>query len=1670
MKKYFRRGLKIILWILLSVIGLVLLAVIALQFPAVQRYTKDKAVAYLQGKIKTKVSVGSIKIGFPKDVTLENVYFEDQKKDTLLAGKKIAVNLDMYGLLNNKVDISYVELDGIVAAVERNPAGEFNFDYIIKAFASQEKKTDSPPMEFSLDKIVLNNIKAKYVDAVSKNDIRLKLGHLETRIKTFDLNQLDFEVPKFKVNGMQLSYKQGIAQGIASPKTTTSKSPDLKLKLGSIDLSKIKVDYLDEKSRLATNISLDKLLLDINKLDLKNQNLDIRKIELSNVHGNLNMGKLEKQKAEKIAASVSKNNGWKVKVNEAKLEKVNFNYNDANAIAVQKGIDYRHLEVKNLSLDADKLDYSTLAISGKINSMKVDEKSGLKIESLKTDFYYGQKSAYLKDLFLKTPQTTLRNEIIINYPSIASISKNIGALTLKANMNNSKIGFKDILAFVPDLEKQNPFKDNPDAVVLLDTKLSGKLSNLSIPNLQVSGIGSTKVNMSGWIVGLPNIEKTYFNVAIKNFESNAKDLYGFIPKNTIPNNIQLPNQFGAKGTFKGTISNFNTNLNLTTSSGNAKVVGGLDRRIKNAEKYNFDASVDNFDLGRLLKNDSIGKITAKAKIKGTGFNPKTASAIVDANIIKANFNNYTYQNLAVDGKINNGFFNAKANIKDPNLQFDLVSSGSFKDKYPKGKIRLNVDIADLNKLNLHAGVLKIKGNLDADIQSGDLDYLNGKASIHNLIIANEKDQFATDSITVVAISTAEQNSIVLKSQFMDAEFLGKYKLSTIANSVKNSISNYYNLKNTSKNVPYGKQQLAFKVNVKSTPVLLKIIPDLKSLEPISITGRYNSENDSIVVNGSIPKLVYGANTIANGVIKIDKKDNALLYSLSVDQIKNASIELPKTSISGQLADNVLDYALLIKDFKNKDRYQIAGNLKAVEGGNEISLDPSKLLLNYENWMLSEENKIRFANNAIYVNHFELSKDGSSISLQSESQGANPPLAVEFKDFKIQTISSIVQMKNMEMDGTIDGKALLKNLMSKVLFTADVTIADFAFKKEPVGNIYINVDNYTADTYTAKVELTGLENQLNLDGTYKAADDNLNMNLDIQKLNIKSVQGFSMDNITDGTGYLNGQFKVVGKTSSPKLLGELKFNEVGFKATKLNAKFKSMNDKLVFGDNVIVLDNFTIKDEKNNDLTINGKINNADYTNLGFNLTVDANNFKAVNSSAKDNDTFYGQLFLDNHLVVNGTMNNPTVEGSIKINKDTKFTIVLPQDDPSIADREGIVEFIDQDQPKLITTVELDKTLSETEIKGINAAVNIEIDKEAELSMIIDKSNGDFLRLKGEAQLSGGIDPSGKTTLTGRYELSEGSYEMSFNLIKRKFDIKNGSYILWTGEPTSADINITAIYKIETAPIDLLNNQLSALTPEERNTFKQEIEFETELKMNGELLKPSISFDVTLPEGNNTVSGDVISKTQAKLAQLRQEPDEMNKQVFALLLLGRFIGEDPFSSEAGGTTASGLARESASKILSQQLNNIAGDLIKGFELDFNLDSSEDYTTGQKENKTDLNVGLSKKLLNDRLKVTVGSSFGIEGPEQKNKENNTIAGDIAGEYMLSKDGRYKLRAYRKNLYQVALQGQVIETGVGFIITLDYNKFRELFHSKKETDKKPKAKKSRGEDEQNKTKSND
>jgi hypothetical protein len=209
-------------------------------------------------------------------------------------------------------------------------------------------------------------------------------------------------------------------------------------------------------------------------------------------------------------------------------------------------------------------------------------------------------------------------------------------------------------------------------------------------------------------------------------------------------------------------------------------------------------------------------------------------------------------------------------------------------------------------------------------------------------------------------------------------------------------------------------------------------------------------------------------------------------------------------------------------------------------------------------------------------------------------------------------------------------------------------------------------------------------------------------------------------------------------------------------------------------------------------------------------------------------------------------------------------------------------------------------------------------------------------------------------------------------------------------------------------------------------------------VRGELMQPALTFDVTLPTENNArVSNEVLTTVNTRLDQIRTEPSELNKQVFALLLLNRFVAENPFATSGGGGgfNAASFAKQSVSKILTEQLNNLAGDLIAGVDISFDVNSAEDYSTGERRDRTDFNVALSKRLLNDRLKVTVGSNYELEGPTQGNQNSSNVIGNVTVDYNLTQDGKYLLRGYRKNDYEAVVEGFVVETGLKFVMSVDY-----------------------------------
>jgi hypothetical protein len=335
------------------------------------------------------------------------------------------------------------------------------------------------------------------------------------------------------------------------------------------------------------------------------------------------------------------------------------------------------------------------------------------------------------------------------------------------------------------------------------------------------------------------------------------------------------------------------------------------------------------------------------------------------------------------------------------------------------------------------------------------------------------------------------------------------------------------------------------------------------------------------------------------------------------------------------------------------------------------------------------------------------------------------------------------------------------------------------------------------------------------------------------------------------------------------------------------------------------------------------------------------------------------------------------------------------------------------------------------------SLNIEADDKSEFTIIVDELNGDNLKVRGIAHLNAGLSADGQPFIIGSYDLTEGSYGITFEVLKRQFSIEKGSNIIWSGDPMNADVNITAIYNTETSPLDLMANETDDV-----NLYRQKVQFDVLLTMAGKLTKPDISFKIRPSATQRFVDKSVTTSIQTRLNKL--DVNDVNKQVFALLILNRFFSEksSDFFSSSGGANPEALARQSVSKLLSDQLASLASDLIKGVDLDINLASTQDYYNGKTSARTDLSLGLSKAFFNDKIQVKVGRNFELENQTSISRNSAEVFDNIVVNYKLTNDGRYLFKAFRKNQFQSVLDGYVVETGVGFTVTMEYGTFKEIF----------------------------
>lgn len=1642
--------LKILAGTLGSLILLLVVLVLLIRLPSVQTYITHQATQYLSNKTHTKVELKGVWISFPKSIVLDRLYAEDAAHDTLLYLEKLNVDIDMLALLKHKVKVNHLFLSNVNANISRSTVDStYNFNFFIKAFSGDKKKaptikakpgsSDTAGWLIEVDKLQLENIRGSFADGVSGITVKGAVGALSLNMKAIDIRHLSFSGHDLSLSDADVSIIQSRSNHSVEDSVVTLLPL---LALDKVDLRRIKFLYRNDPQNQSFAIQVGTLMVIPGQIDLNGHNIHVKSVYLAESGGQISLQRNNHvAKIADNAIEIDTSIGWQVSGDSVSLHHVDFTYDLSNVPRKASGFDYNHIGLNDVSIVTGNVSYSTKKITANVHSISLKEQSGfdLKQMSVRGEFDYTKVTVY--DLALTTSNSRI-NKSNITVSNLDLVSKNVGALGIEADLANTVIGTKDIFLFAPDIQHSVPINSN---TVSVSGKISGRLDNIVATNLQASAGPSTSVSLNGHITGLPNALGANYDLDIKNAKSSRDDLNAFL-RNTLPVSISIPEAFSVSGTVKGSIKDAVANISLLSSSGNVDIQAMMKMSAQDTQ-YSVKLQTVDLDLGKILKDTILGKVTGNISGEGQNFSLNNIMADAQVLIDSISFRHYSYQCLSVDACAARGEYNAMVSVDDPNALLDLDAAFSYAKDDMHVQLGGTVEGINLQRTKLMDRDLRVGARLTADIVDS-AGNINGDAALNKIIVVKGGEKYTMDSISLVAVTDTGHSHFTLQSDLADADYSGTAKIQDLGKTLISYINGYFPLPGVKDSTIVNTEGQSFKLNASVFPhplISQVIFPGVKDFSGATLKADFDNDKHQLNLDLSASALAYSS--IKTDIMNagIHSINDSLKYALSFQDMTAGPVRLGHTRLSGFLKSGVVSFLLDVKDSMGGDKLLMAGNLKEPEAKDfALHIESKDFLLNNANWNLAEDNLIKLGCDGVNVRDFVLKHNDQSLSIKSQTEQGNAPINLSFQNFRLSNISQIVESDSALLRGLMNGTVELRNLSSNPAFTSDLTIDSIAYEEHPIGNITLKANNLTEDKYQADLTLTGAGNDIKISGSYIASvsESNIALKADIQKLNVQSIEPFTAGQIRHSKGYMSGSADIGGSLTHPKVNADLAFTDASFNVAYINNYITMKNDHIKVDPQGIYFNSFTILDSFGKKASIDGKIMTTDFRKMKFDLSINTDNFTALNTRAGDNPLFYGKVLFSSQIKVTGDQSLPVVDGDIQLLNATNVTVIVPSSKISVDRGDGVVVMVShEDSTNRILTTK-DTVSNRLELKGVAVRANVEIDKRAYFKVIVDKTSGDSLVVRGEGKLSFRMDASGNQNLTGAYTLSGGSYDATFqHVIHKHFEIKDGSTVTWNGQPLDAVLDVTAAYAVRAAPSDLVSTEISGLTEAEKAGYNKPLGFDVYLTMKGELLKPDITFKLDMDDRDKAAfSGLVYSKVNS----VNDNPSELNSQVFSLLVLGKFMPTGAGGPTDYGSVATDLARNSVNQILQDQLNSLSGKYIKGVDLNFGVQSNDEYTATGINQNTQLSVAVKKQFLNDRLGVQVGTAVNVpnSGGAASSYNSNSITGNFQIDYKLTPDGRFQFKVFCLNEYEGFIEGLVYKTGVGVVYTKNFNTLHELF----------------------------
>ncbi len=1368
-----------------------------------------------------------------------------------------------------------------------------------------------------------------------------------------------------------------------------------------------------------TILNTPKFIVDLNQLSFDQRIVDINTVQVNNGSFYLKSYKDESTNIDFIIdyfdsgtpAVKKKKKPYKISFDRVILNNFAFKYKNFKVDTVIKGVNFEDVHLTSMNGIFEKLNTTDHIIQTDIKNLTFKEKSGFYLKNLTAFTTVDTNQIELKNLMLVTNKSRLSNYFQMRFKKFKDFNDYVNKVSMKAVFQNSFISSKDVSYFTSELNQMNLNLD-------VDGQITGLVNNLKAKKLSLKAGKATYIKGDFSLKGLPYIKETFMDLKIEMAGTNKKDLDEILTdvtgrkKKMVPEIINKFGNINFNGSFTGFQNDFIAYGEFKTKLG--RLVSDVNMKIdkQGTPSYTGNVKTYDFNLGNLINEKSLGRITASLYVKGRGTELKNLSENINGDITYIDFNDYRYRNVKINGTFEKKYFDGSLRINDKNVQLVFDGGVNLNPALPVFNFKATIANAKLKALKLYKDSLKIDAKFSTNFSGNNLNNIQGNLLIQQIRLDNVKGVYNIDSLHLKASGLGKERSLTINSDILDASITGQYDLNTIPSYYKALAKKYIpSLKMDM--VPFGDQIFKFDLRIKRfEPIAELVVPGLEIEDQAVFIGNFDSPNNIATVNGFVKKLKYKGIIVNNIIVDENTSTNQLQAIVTSDRVDlNDSLYMKNVNISNILRNDSLSLNVKLSNADDANQLDLNGLIEfANDTTARVSILPSILKINSEDWKIQEKVRINFHQGKTEISNFDLSNGDQLLTIDGIlSSDPKDLLAVGFKNFSLKTVNPFVRAMGIQLSGHVNGETKLYNVLKSPRISDNLKIDSLGFNKTYIGNL---TDTSTYDKANNVVNIytnivAGDKETLKLTGNIDLEKKEIDLSVKLDESELAVLEPFVNELVSDLKGKISTDLTVKGSFDKPLINGELSFDKGQMNINYLKTTY-TLNDQVTVDNSVIKISDLKLEDIEGNQAIANGTVDLNNISTPTLDVVVQAKEFMALNTTEKDNPIYFGRAYGTGTFKFKGPTNKMFIDIDAKTEKGTVFN--LPLNSSETVSSKDFINFVSKDTAVVVKR--------QTSFDGLTMSLKLNVDANSTANIYTTLGN---LSGRGYSKnLDLNINSLGDFEMSGDYIIESGSFDFTAQeIINKKFNIRQGGTIRWTGNPSAAQINLKAIYSLRASLTDLY----TAANRDGGANANERVLTEVEMGLTGSLLKPDPKLDIFFPS-NPAIKEEMQSYFN----------DENNRNLQALsLILRRSFAPGTGKEALGKQLTSGVAA-TATELLFNQFNNVLSTLNLNF-VDINIRSLSEANASFRffNERVILNAGIV-----DRRSTNDLSPIGFT--------RNNVGSEVEVLTLIRKDGTLVGKLANKpptqqNIFNTGFNQNTNVTSLGLIYTQQFDSFSEF-----------------------------